>query len=483
MGRVGWARLTGSVVSALVLGAVGLVLTVAVNVFSSLPKLPGPADVVRRHALWSIVLCEALAACFAAVALWKRNRHEGGERLREGAVELPPEWAVARAETDRVVRAVLNTRSSETVGITTGVHGAGGFGKTTTAQLVCQDKRIKRRFGHHVYWVTVGWGQRSPSQIAAAVARATVLITNNTTTLPEPQAAGAHLGSLLAEARVPVLLVLDDVWEASQLKPFLVGAPNCTRLVTTRSPQVLPEKALRVLVDRLELTQAREVLTSGFRGLPEDLVADLVEVCGRWALLLRLANRWIAEQATTDDDPVRHARTLLARLRTDPTATARPGALVDVENLEARNSLVQASMRASLDLLPADVRARFADLGALPADEPVPIPVLALLWGVRAGLDETAVRRTCADLERLALVGLDPSDGGAVLVHDVLHAYARNHSDTTAGRSPLIWWPPWSAQCPRPKFSFQAKRRCGRRGGNWNRARRLRISSATRSIL
>ncbi len=46
--------------------------------------------------------------------------------------------------------------SAGTVGITTAVHGAGGFGKTTVAKMVRADRRVRRRFRGRVYWVTLG---------------------------------------------------------------------------------------------------------------------------------------------------------------------------------------------------------------------------------------------------------------------------------------------------------------------------------------
>jgi NB-ARC domain/WD domain, G-beta repeat len=420
--RVGFAV---AAAGAFLLALAGSVMSLASNVFSNLPRWPGPLDWVRQHSLRAMAVTGGVSAGFGAVALWRRSQGDGGRVLRPGAVEGAPNWVVARGETETVVRAVLDRGRVGAVGITTGVYGAGGFGKSTVAQLVCADRRIRRRFGQRVYWVTVGWGQRSRAQIAGKVAEATVLITGDERQFSDPEAAGAHLGSLLGEAGRPVLLVLDDVWEAGQLSPFLVGAPNCVRLVTTRITDMLPSDAVRVLVDRLEPEQALTVLNDDLPALPKQLAEALVAVCGRWALLLRLANRWIAEQAATDGDSARHAGDLLARLAAGPRAADRPGAVVDLADRVARNSLVQASVQASLSLLPQAVVRRFLELGAFAADEPIPIRVLLRLWGVEPGMDEAAVRRVCMDLQRLALAGVDPVGGGAVVLHDVLHAYAR----------------------------------------------------------
>ena len=96
--------------------------------------------------------------------------------------------------------------------ITTGVHGAGGFGKTVVADLVRANRRVRRRFGGRVYEVTIGRDVRGRAAIAAKVAQATRFITRDVTAFDDPETAGAHLGRLL-EARPRTLLVLDDVWE------------------------------------------------------------------------------------------------------------------------------------------------------------------------------------------------------------------------------------------------------------------------------
>ncbi|HEY2762970.1 MAG TPA: hypothetical protein VGJ13_03005 [Pseudonocardiaceae bacterium] len=63
--------------------------------------------------------------------------------------------------------------------------------------------------------------------------------------ISDPDAAGAELGRLLDE-REPVLLVVDDVWDDRQLRPFRFGGRACTRLVTTRIPGLLPAAGLRI---------------------------------------------------------------------------------------------------------------------------------------------------------------------------------------------------------------------------------------------
>jgi NB-ARC domain len=81
--------------------------------------------------------------------------YDRGPSVLVPAVPRPEPWVVDRpGEVGQVVAALR--RRAGTVGITTAVHGAGGFGKTTVAKMVRADRRVLRRFGGRVYWVTLG---------------------------------------------------------------------------------------------------------------------------------------------------------------------------------------------------------------------------------------------------------------------------------------------------------------------------------------
>ncbi|MFE7077413.1 NB-ARC domain-containing protein, partial [Streptomyces sp. NPDC057620] len=136
-----------------------------------------------------------------------------------------PEWWVDRDEAETVIKAVRRRsrrRTSDSpVAITAGLHGAGGFGKTTLAKYVAAQPAVQRRFPGGVHLITVGRDIRGRAAIAAKVAEETRLITGDTTeTGSDPERAGDHLGGLLAQ--MPrTLLIIDDVWEREQLTPFL----------------------------------------------------------------------------------------------------------------------------------------------------------------------------------------------------------------------------------------------------------------------
>ncbi|WP_406738538.1 NB-ARC domain-containing protein [Streptomyces sp. NBC_00853] len=318
------------------------------------------------------------------------------------------------------------------VGIATGLHGAGGFGKTTLAQVVCAHRKVRRRFPGGVHVITIGRDVRGRVAIAAKVAEVTRYVTGDTMEAgTDPDQAGARLGALL-DQRPRTLLVLDDVWEAEQLTPFLQGGDrNCVRLITTRNPAVLPAGADRIVVDRMSQKQAEAVLTHGLPELPTSLVQDLVLVTGRWALLLRMANQRLAAQAATGADLTQAVQHLLERLqRRGPSGIdvlQGPVVALDLDDPKRRNQAVRASIEAATTLLPPEGGRRFAELGIFAEDETIPVSLVCQLWQATTGLHEMESRALCKQMADLSLLSLDAQTaGGAISLHDVVRDYLRS---------------------------------------------------------
>ena len=61
---------------------------------------------------------------------------------------------------------------ADAVGVTTGLVGAGGFGKTTLARMVAHDPRVRTEFTGGVVWVTVGEDTSGPDLAAKLVSAA-----------------------------------------------------------------------------------------------------------------------------------------------------------------------------------------------------------------------------------------------------------------------------------------------------------------------
>jgi hypothetical protein len=86
--------------------------------------------------------------------------------------------------------------------------GAGGYGKTTLAGLVCGDRRVLDRFPGGILWVTVGV-QPGGTRLSALIGDLIFAAAEERITVFDPVRAGAALGELLD--RTPTLLVVDDV--------------------------------------------------------------------------------------------------------------------------------------------------------------------------------------------------------------------------------------------------------------------------------
>ena len=343
-----------------------------------------------------------------------------------------PDWVVGRpAELAEVVRALAGGRVG-TVGITTGLYGAGGFGKTTLARVVCADRRVQRRFGGRVFLVTVGRDVRGGAAIAAKVNEVIKLVTGQDATFTDPQLAGVRLGGLL-EGGPRRLLVLDDVWEAGQLAPFTAGGKRCARLVTTRVPDLVAGMGTAVRVDQMSDGQARAVLQAGLPRLDPAVTDGLLAVTGRWPLLLRLVNTILADYGRVAADVPAQATVLLERLRAggpavvdDLRGRARRG--LDVDQPQERAQAVRATIGASTSLLDPGDAERFTELGVFAEDEVIPLRLVTRMWQVTAGLenrDELRAAQICERLAQLALVSRATGPAPGITVHDVVRDFLR----------------------------------------------------------
>ena len=338
-----------------------------------------------------------------------------------------PAWIVDRSEADRAISVVCTRRrATGPVGLTTGLEGAGGFGKTTLATVVCASPRVQKRFQGRVYFVTVGRSVRGHAAIAAKVAEVTRFITGDATSFDDPELAGAHLGRLL-DQRPRTLLVLDDVWEPEQLAPFLLGGSQCVRLVTTRIPAVLPDNAERIQVDQMSPDRAHAVLSGGLPELSNSMKDNLLAVTGRWALLLRLTNRIIAAEIANGTDPSVAAMDTLHRLQNvGPVGVDDPTQHVDLDDPKKRSKAVRSTVEAATQLLPPGGYMRFTELGIFAEDEEIPLDLVAGLWCVTGNLTGSESRKLCQTLHGLSLLFLEPTHGGGCIrLHDVLRDYIR----------------------------------------------------------
>ncbi|GAA4554235.1 NB-ARC domain-containing protein [Streptomyces collinus] len=341
----------------------------------------------------------------------------------------PESWFVHRDELEQAVAAVCRRGNGSAVAFTTALKGAGGFGKTTLAKQVCAHPDVQKAFGEHIYFVTVGRDVRGRAAIAAKVAAVTLAVTGeplNAGPDADPAQMGEHFGQLLTR-RPRTLLVIDDIWEFEQLSPFLRGAEDrCVRLVTTRNPDALPSHVALITVDRMSAQQSRTVLCHGLDdSIPGPVLDALLKATGRWALLLRMVNQYVATLTATGIGCGEAAQQIYTRLRTFGPAGADHEEMLDLNDPERRNRAVRASIQAAITLLPS-ASERFAELGIFAEDEKIPMSLIVALWEATGGLDEAQTRHLLKQMSDLSLISIDTTvDGGGVELHDVIREYQR----------------------------------------------------------
>jgi hypothetical protein len=425
---VGWVRgwrLVPVAVAGLVAAVAATLAAVAVNAATS--GTVGWYRVVERHPLWWTAAA-TVAVAAGGLLVW-RVQGWYDRRLAElvPAVQRPEPWVIDRPEEVSQIAAALRGKRGETVGITTVVHGAGGFGKTTVAKLVRADPRVLHRFRRRVYWVTLGRDAGKevlPGLVNGLIAQ---LEPDQAVTFTDARQAADHLVAILVKGPRR-LLIVDDVWSEEQLAVFPV-AGRCARLVTTRNPSLAAGSVVPVEVDQMSQAQALALLSAGLQPLPPVLAEALVQEAGRWPLLLRLVNKILADQARLQLDVARAAEDLLGRLhaggarRLDPLSGAA-GRQLDVTDPAQRSKAVWATIEASTGLLGHAELDRLRELAVFAEDETIPATLVAALWQATGRLDQMAAGALCARLADLALLTLIPGDdGGTITIHDVIRDY------------------------------------------------------------
>lgn len=169
--------------------------------------------------------------------------------------DLPSDYVPRPQEFEALIDRLLDQQLEEPVAITAALRGAGGYGKTTMAKALCHDEHIQQAFDDGILWVTLG---ENPGNLVGKVEDLIYMLNQERPGFTGIDAAGARLAELLADR--DILLVVDDVWEAIHLKPFLQGGKHCARLITTRNEDVLPSNAQSQVVDAMLSDQAVQLL-------------------------------------------------------------------------------------------------------------------------------------------------------------------------------------------------------------------------------
>jgi WD40 repeat protein len=308
---------------------------------------------------------------------------------------------------------LLDSHREEPIAITAALRGAGGYGKTTLARALCHDPSIQDAFDDGILWVTLG---QNPTSLVGHVEDFIYMLSGERPGFTSLDAATARLGELLADR--DILMVIDDVWNVSHLKPFMQGGRRCARLITTRNTDTLPPNARKVTVDAMREDEGAALLGSGLPGGNEGGLRAMSARLGDWPLLLRLANGMLRDRVQDIAQPLSDALSYLGK------ALERRGlTYLDAQNAVARDQAVALTINASIDCLTSEERTRYCELAVFPEDVDIPLATLGKLWGRTGGLDEFDTEDLCDRLFRLSLLLLFDPTTRHIRLHDVIRSF------------------------------------------------------------
>ncbi|MBN2003977.1 MAG: CHAT domain-containing protein, partial [Anaerolineae bacterium] len=351
---------------------------------------------------------------------------------------LPPDFVPRPTEFNALRDALLATDRDVSVaptilvGITAALRGAGGYGKTILARALCHE--LRDEFPDGVLWVTLG---ETPN-VTHGIFKIHSALTGERVNFVDEEDAAQNLVKALGDKHC--LLVIDDVWNAAHLRPFLRGGPHCARLITTRNRDTLPADVHPVDVDAMRADEAVTLVGAGLGAPSWSPLRTLAARLGEWPLLLGLANgalRARIDRGQSLDDALAWVNRALDK---------RGLTAFDARDAEARNQAVTLTLGVSLDLLTADERARYTELAVFPEDVDIPLAALEVLWAATDDLDDFDVEDLCQRLADLSLVQSFDLNLRVVRLHDVVRAYLEHqHVHLPALHAQLV--EAYAAQC------------------------------------
>lgn len=301
------------------------------------------------------------------------------------------------------------------------LHGAGGFGKTTLLKAICHNEEIIGAFDDGVLWVTLGQ-HPTPTDLVFKVLNLIETISGKGPGVTDLETAVPHLRQLLSDKEL--LIVIDDVWNAENLQPFLEGGSRCSRLISTRNLDIIPKNAKKVHVDAMTKEEATKLLGSG---LSKDDSKDdnyylqlyrLATILGEWPLLLKLVNRAIYHRVTNGGQSLQQA------IEYSSKALEKKGlTFFDNRDAASREQAVAKTLSVGIDLLDENERERYTELAVFVEDIDIPLSTLHKLWSKTGGLDEFDTEDLCGRLERLSLIYSFDLNSKTIRLHDVIRKY------------------------------------------------------------
>ncbi|MGP3927925.1 phosphorylase family protein [Streptomyces sp. 8N616] len=305
-----------------------------------------------------------------------------GSRARYGAAAAttppnppPPDMAPAlpkkftpRADEGGRLLTALRKRETDVA-----LCGPGGFGKTALASWACEE--VRDWFPQGLLWAELGQRPGADRIVRSLAGLASHLSGSPPGIYADVMSAAQALRSALTGRRV--LLVVDDVWSATDLRPFLGLGDEVTLLVTTRRAGLL--KGTEIPVGDMSGQEAVAML--GVEQADGDALLPLLRRTGHWPLALALISDLMRSLLDRHDKSVPQAVSELVRELDEQGIPT----LDDLTDNDAVNGIVRTLELSLEDLVAAggdECEERFTSLATFPPGETIPYRLLHRLWNV-----------------------------------------------------------------------------------------------------
>jgi hypothetical protein len=346
----------------------------------------------------------------------ERKGVELKEEFRDTYVTAPPLPAnyVERPEALKALRDLIITDGSKHHIAVTAVEGMGGIGKSVLAQALCHDEVVQQAFPDGVIWVTAG--RESAYDLVTRMREVGKGLKDDLSRYDNELGCKNQYRTTMRKKAA--LIVVDDVWNARDIEPFLVQSPRSRLVFTTRLAEIAGAVGARGHpVNVLTESQSRDLLANGSGIGVDDFppeAGELIRECGWLPLAIAMIGAMLRGKPRT------FWRRVLEHLRN-----------ADLEKIRMQfpdypyPDLLRA-IQVSVNALDETARRRYQSLAVLLEDMPVHPAIQRTLWNV----DEAAAEDTA---EQFVSLSLAQREGEGIRLHDLQLDYVRaQYADRSA---------------------------------------------------
>jgi hypothetical protein len=302
-------------------------------------------------------------------------------KIQLGNAPCIPSSFVGREEDISELRArfISPRKGNNSLQVITSIKGWPGVGKTTIASVLAHDNEIVNFFPDGVLWVSLG---QKPNLMRKTSTWLTILGVEECSLPKTIEETQSKLISLLRNRQM--FLIIDDVWNVEDARPFLVGGAKCATLVTTREDEIANRITpcarniyrLNVLKDEEALILLNELAPTAVEQYPDECKFLVKELEGL-PLAIQVAGRMLNAEMNYGFS----IKELIKELKEGASLlnAAAPSDRIDL--VKQTTPTIAALLSKSVDQLDDTSRDCYALLGSLaPKPATLSIDAMRLIW-------------------------------------------------------------------------------------------------------